>query len=644
MLMSNEKKDTGVSSLNDETALKTLPVLSEYAKIMDPLAYDVEGRDGDIERIQSTFRRGIISNIFLLGDAGVGKTTLIRHMASFPDNRIYVEVDLTKMSSSDNGDGVLVMASRLKQLFDEVKHYAETRRKDIEDEKDAPEIVLFIDEIHLLFQTSANAVEAIKPYLASSVEYGIRLIVATTFDEYHQYKIDDNQAFIQRFVTVRLGEPDDDTTFAILKSTAEREFNTEKLPFDDSILRTIVEVTNRYDPSSSQPRKSLMMFDAMLGAHRYTGQPIGVDLLAKEVYNTKGINIAINVDAVSLRSELDEAVYDQTLATISLESYLQIVIADLHDKTRPMGSFLFTGPTGVGKTELAKSMARLMFGSERYLVRFNMSEYTTADRVNVFRDELARRISDTPFAIVLIDEIEKAHTDCALTLLQVLDDAQLSDSNGRLVTFANTYIIATTNKASAIYEKTQAYRSDMDKFDALNKYLKLVKKRLEEEHFPTELLNRFNKIIIFGGLLRKTKEKIARRKLDRLKDEVLEKYNIVLQYGEEIIPWLVLQKDGDETTAGGARGIVRVIDDELKAEVARSLNKHGLRREMFIAVDPDPENGRVSEKRDLQFVDASSRIDKSVIYIDRPEVAKALSSRNMRAIEKYKTRVSRNLV
>lgn len=610
------------------------PILAEYTEVLKPLNFRVEGRDRDINRIQATFKRDVVTNVFLLGNAGVGKTTLIRHMISEGDDFIYLEVDLIKMTSSDKGDGIALLAPRLKALLGEVERYADLMR----DKPDAKKIALFIDEVHLLFDVSGAGAQAIKPALADSAARGIYFIAATTLDEYFQYKIDQDQAFTQRFVMVQLEEPNDDQVVEILKTRAKHSLGDDFE--DDVLLRQIVEMTNRYDIAASQPRKSIMLFDAMVGSHRHLKKEFDKSLLAEELYNTKGVNIAINVDATTLKREMDAKVFDQGLATYTLESYLQIVVANLNNPDKPLGSFLFTGPTGVGKTELSKRLAELMFGKESYMVRFNMSEYSNKDRVTAFREKLAREVTKKPYCVLLLDEVEKADRDCILLLLQVLDDAELSDSNERNVSFKNCLIILTTNEAAGVYKDRQAYRSKDDEDDALEEFLPLVRADLiESGKFPAELVGRVDKIVIFGGLLDSAKLKIASSKLEGLRKRVAETHGVRLQFGPELIYWLVYQKNESDTDAGGARGFVRAINEELTSVIARYLNKHNDVKELFVVVDPDTRVSKINQKLDLQFTTKETRMDYSSLYVGEATVAKALSMKNMAAIKGWLQRI-----
>ena len=251
-------------------------------------------------------------------------------------DRIYLEVDLAKMIADLNDPNE--MAAKLKSLFDETAAYGK---------KEGKELVLFIDEFHQIVQLSAAAVEALKPLLADSGTRGIRVIAATTYIEFRKF-IASNQPLVERLQRINLSQPDKKTTVDILKGMARR-YDVIGEFYNDSLFEMIYEYTNRYIPANSQPRKSILVLDAMVGWHRAEGLPFDLALLADVIYESEGVNVAFRVDATQIKAKLDERVLSQHFATRVIEERLQICVADLNDKSKPMSSFLFTGSTGVGK-------------------------------------------------------------------------------------------------------------------------------------------------------------------------------------------------------------------------------------------------------------------------------------------------------
>lgn len=263
-------------------------------------------------------------------------TALTQSVMLADPEREYIEVDPAKLVTGLNNPNE--MGARLKALFDEAEAHAAAENR---------ELVLFIDEFHQIVQLSEAAVEALKPVLADSGARGLRFIGATTFDEYNTY-VKKNAPLDERLQRISLTPTDDEGTVRILRGMVQRYGVDAQFP-DDNLLTQIVEITNRYQPASVQPRKSIRQLDAMIGKYRYTGELMDMSMLVDIVAQSSGVNLAFNVDGTSIKKKLDSRVYSQDMATTVVNRRLQLCVADLHDHTRPMASFLFAGPTGVGK-------------------------------------------------------------------------------------------------------------------------------------------------------------------------------------------------------------------------------------------------------------------------------------------------------
>lgn len=314
---------------------KKYPLLSRYtARIKEPVR-EIIGRENETNLILATFSRAEVSNVLLLAPAGSGKTATVQATMKKDVQRLYLEVDLSKMIANMDESQ---LAGELKLLFDEAEKFAK---------EEAREIVLFMDEFHQVVQLSVAAVEALKPLLAMSGTRKIRVIAATTYDEFFEY-ISKNQPLVERFTRVDLKEPDKNLTVKILKTMADTYNISRYFPTDD-LFSLIYEYTTRYMPSNNQPRKSILVLDAMYGWHKCFGMSFGMKLLAKVLYDIQGVDVAFNVDATKIKERLDEKVYAQELATQTIAKRLQLCVADLNDHEKPMSSFLFTGSTGVGK-------------------------------------------------------------------------------------------------------------------------------------------------------------------------------------------------------------------------------------------------------------------------------------------------------
>ena len=264
-------------------------------------------------------------------------TALVQGTMEQDPNRLYLEVDLARMLADIEPDK---MAARIKMLFDEVERFVKDSHV---------EIVLFIDEFHQIVELSAAAVEALKPLLAASGTRGVRVVAATTYIEFREF-IAPNQPLVERLQRINVPEPDEELTVKIVKGFA-KTYGVER-DIAEHIYHEIYELTNRYIPANNQPRKSILMLDAMTGWHRLTKQPMNHDLLAQCLMSQEGVNVDMNVDAAGIKAQLDKRVFDQTIATTAIESNLQTAVAGMNDPTKPMATLLFSGSTGTGKSTL----------------------------------------------------------------------------------------------------------------------------------------------------------------------------------------------------------------------------------------------------------------------------------------------------
>ncbi|MGW6600520.1 AAA family ATPase [Streptomyces sp. NPDC055036] len=312
------------------------PLLSKLSEPLKKAERDIVGREYETTQLLASMSRPELCNALLLAEAGTGKTALVQATMLVDPHRLYLEVDPARMIfEAGNAEN---MARMLKGLFEEAECF-------VKDEEH--ELVLFIDEFHQIIQLSAAAVEAIKPVLAVSGIRGIRIIAATTYDEFHKH-ISSNQPLVERLQRINLNPPGQETTITILKGMAERYGVTDEF-YDDRIFRQIYEYTQRYMPASAQPRKSILVLDSMVGWHRFTHRPMDRDLLSDVLQESLGVNVAFKVDGAKIKQQLDTRVFSQDLATRAVARRLQLSVADLHDPTRPMASMLFTGSTGTGK-------------------------------------------------------------------------------------------------------------------------------------------------------------------------------------------------------------------------------------------------------------------------------------------------------
>ena len=278
------------------------------------------------------------NSLFICGSCHVvtHNTALVQGTMVADDKRIYLEINLSRMIADLNN--VDELGDRLKTLFAEASDFSSRSTKSL---------VLFMDEFHQIVQLSPAAVEALKPLLADSATRGVRVIAATTNREFSEF-VEGNQPLVERFSQIRLHEPNKEVVVSILKDMAERYGVANKI-VGNALYELIYDVTNRHMTSEAQPRKSIMMLDAMVGWHKFAKRKMNKNLLADVMYEQRNINIAFSVDAAKIRKELDAHVFAQQYATRAVEQRLQLSVAGLGNPTKPQGSFLLCGSTGTGK-------------------------------------------------------------------------------------------------------------------------------------------------------------------------------------------------------------------------------------------------------------------------------------------------------
>lgn len=556
------------------------PSLHTYSAPLKPMTRRLIGRESLIRSIMAAFSRAELCNVILLAPAGSGKTALVQGTMERDAERLYLEVDLARMIADCQND-TNEMAAKLKMLFSETEACVKT---------EGQEIVLFIDEFHQVVQLSAAAVEALKPLLADSGTRGIRVIAATTLEEFNQF-ISPNQPLVERLQRINVPEPDEDATVEILRNMS-KTYGVDNQFYDDHVFHMIYEYTNRYSPANSQPRKSIKVLDAMVGWHRSEGRKMDDRLLADVIQESEDVNVAFRVDASTIKKRLDEKVLAQQYATTQIERRLQLCVADLNDKSKPMSTFLFTGSTGVGKTEMTKQLAEILFQDQRRLLRFDMTEYANDDSLERFRDLLTTRIWEHPYSIVLLDEIEKACASVTRLLLQVLDDGRLMNRNNREISFTNCYIVLTTNAGSEIYKTIAQYgASDEGSERIAKKYDSLIRRSLSEtsgdNRFPPELIGRIDVMVPFQPLSRATMGNIVKMKLRKLKDQVRSRHGVELVVNKDVIRYLVDDNLSTDSDAGGARVVMSKLESEVTTNVARFINEHPFVSRIGVKVEGD---------------------------------------------------------
>ncbi len=566
----NETEDKPAAKSGE--ALDTYCVnLNEKARQgkVDPLI----GRHAEVERCIQILCRRTKNNPLLVGDPGVGKTAIAEGLARKIVNGEVPEV-LAGATIFSLDMGALLAGTRYRGDFEErVKQVV----KELENH---PNAVLFIDEIHTVIgagATSGGAMDAsnlLKPALASGT---LKCMGSTTYKEFRQH-FEKDRALVRRFQKIDVTEPSVDDAIKILKGLKVYYEEFHKLRYTNDAVKAAVELSVKYITDRKLPDKAIDILDEagasqMLIPEGRRKKTIGVKDIETVVAKmaripTKSVSKS-DVEALrSLESDLKRAVYGQDDAIIQLSAAMKMSRAGLRDTQKPIGSYLFSGPTGVGKTEVARQLA-LTLGIE--LLRFDMSEYMERHTVSrligappgyVGHDQggqLTDAVDQHKHAVVLLDEIEKAHQDVYNILLQVMDHGTLTDSNGKKVDFRNVVLIMTTNAGASDNNKAgigfgRGRVTDADE-QAINRL------------FTPEFRNRLDAVITFKPLPPEVIRNVVQKFVMQLEAQLADRH-VTIELTEDAADWLA--KNGYDELFG-ARPLARVIQEHIKKPLADEI-------------------------------------------------------------------------
>ena len=553
-------------------------LLSKYTTIIIGGKRPILGRDKSVDMTLTTFERAEKCNALFLSEAGSGKTALANELARVDTDRVYLEVDFARLvvDLKDASD----LSGALKQMADEIEDAMNELRVSM---------VLFFDEYHQLAKLSELALDGLKPILEKSGARGIRVICATTYEEFDKY-LAENQALTERFQTIKLEQLTTDVIIQIIQGFASDYMD---LPYD--LAKYIVEITDKYFPERSQPRKSKDVVDAMIGKITYAGKSVSKELVHEVLRDGYDVELDTTVNPFEIAEILNKQVFDQPNATQIVEDNLQSQFAGFERKDKPKASWLFCGKPAVGKTELAKCIANLMVRGSNNFIRMDMSDYSHPDSVATFKNELTRKVWERPFSVVLLDEVEKATRGATLLLLQVLDEGYLTNRFNRRVSFRNAYVILTTNAGSELFNTIGDYFNDGDGDLSKDRstILPVLKRALsssggDEIKFPPELLSRVDAIIPFAPLSLGTQKKIVSSALDKLAEETKRVSNtsIVFTNKEDLIDFITIDLVSKNVeTLGGAREVKGIVSSLVQTEIAKAVNRNPNRDTLYVSVE-----------------------------------------------------------
>ena len=621
---------------------KNLTLVASQNKI-DP----VIGREKEIERAIQILSRRTKNNPVFIGDPGVGKTSVAEGLAAniasgnVPDNligKVLYTLDMGSMLAGAKYRGEF--EERIKQVVDEVVKNGN--------------IILFIDELHTIIgagstgESTIDASNILKPVLSRG---DIQIIGATTIDEYRKH-IEKDSALERRFQPVLITEPTKEETIKILEGLREKYESHHNVKITDEAIVAAVDLSIRYITDRFLPDKAIDLIDEsasrvrlreinsqknILNSEKYIlskeindelnrdiGKNLDLDISTKssqgivnieipkksyigivdkeiiaevvELWTGVPVNKIVEEEAerlLNLEGILHGRVVGQDQAVKSISRAIRRSRAGLKDPKRPIGSFLFLGPTGVGKTELCKALAEVQFGDENQIIRIDMSEYMEKHAVSKLigsppgyvgyneGGQLTEKVRRNPYSVVLFDEIEKAHDDVFNILLQILDDGRLTDSKGRMVDFKNTILIMTSNVgATKINKKNHqvlGFGTNKDKEeDTKDQYDKMKESIMGElkQKFKPEFLNRIDDIIGFHPLeeyhIYEIVKLMTREVIERLKS-----LNIDLKMSEEAVK--LIAHEGMDLEYG-ARPLKRAIQKELEDTLSEAILKGDIKK------------------------------------------------------------------
>ena len=612
-----------------------IPTLLKYGRNITALAEQGEldpviGREKETERVIRILSRRSKNNPCLIGEAGVGKTAIIEGLAQRINEgrvpacllgKVIISLDLTAMVAGAKYRGDF--EERIKSIMSEA-----TKNKSV---------ILFVDEIHTIVgagsaEGAIDAANIMKPELSRGT---IQLIGATTIAEYHKY-IEKDSALERRFQPILVEEPTVSKTIEILNGLKERYEKHHGVSITAGAIEAAVRLSERYIQDRFLPDKAIDVIDeACALANVFTNYDTEktkilrekmrqTNIERKNAINRRDFELAINLkeleklyseelsdelkgdgcqdariivdakdverviseitginlgdsrltDAISMKQRLTKSVIGQEGAITCLADAVSRSFAGLNRPDKPRGIFMFLGESGVGKTALAKALTKELFGSEKSLIRYDMSEYVESYTVSKLigsapgyvgydeRNSAFERLRKHPYSVILFDEIEKAHPDVLALFLQIFDSGFITDATGRKISFRNTYIIMTSNIGANKFSKSNVGFMNNSTKNGIREKLR--------EHFKDEFINRIDEVLLFSSLNSSALKEIAKTRVFELSQRLLDN-QIDIEIDDDVYEYLVIK--ANESQGFGARPLNRLIVSEIENKIADMIVK-----------------------------------------------------------------------
>jgi ATP-dependent Clp protease ATP-binding subunit ClpA len=575
------KKENDISGKNTQSGKNALELycvnLNEKADI--GLIDILVGRENEVDRTIEILNRRQKNNPLLVGEPGVGKTAIAEGLA----------LRIVKETVPDALKGFLIFSLDIGALVAGTKYRGdfEERVKNLLDElKKRPNVILFIDEIHTIVgagsttTASLDASNLIKPALARGE---IRCIGSTTFREFNQNFAKD-EALVRRFQKIAVNEPSEETAIKILNGIAPYYEKHHNVKYTPEAIEAAVHLSERYIHDRNLPDKAIDLIDEAGACKKILHSQNESDNIITEKDIEFIVAKALNIPSLTISSDnlsslkllefnLKKVIFGQDSAIEALCSGIKMASAGLRDTNKPVGSYLFAGPTGTGKTELAKQVAHFC---SMQLLRFDMSEYIESHSVSRLIGSppgyagydkgglLTEAVDKAPYSVVLFDEIEKAHSDIYNILLQIMDYGKLTDNVGKTVNFSHTIIIITSNSGADQYSKNKIGFGEYDGYGTSQAIKEL------EKSFTPEFRDRLDKIIMFNSLHQETIDKIIDKAIKELAEQLADR-NVRIIISKDAREYLSTKCFGVNSNGGGARMLERVVDNEIKQKIADEI-------------------------------------------------------------------------
>lgn len=542
------------------------------------------GKDREIKQVEEILSRSEKRNVILLGQPGIGKTTIIRGLAEksmqgrLPpaiEYKRFLELDVTSLlAGAASGE----LEQRLQNLLTELSH--------------AGNVVLFVPGIENLSGGSGTGVN-ITGHLITSLNSGKLQVIATSTREAYRRFIEPQTSFSALFEPIEIEEPDTNQAIRVLEQAAPKIEGKSKIVITYKAIQKAVELSERYMPDRVLPGKAIDLIDEAATAismnRKRLLESTDIEELVSQITKMP-VAIASGKEAeklVNLEKVIHQRIIDQEEAVTAIANALRRARSIERTGNKPIGSFLFLGPTGVGKTETAKAIASLYFGSEEEVIKIDMSEYQSQDAINRLigappgtgkyeeGGEFTESVRQKPYCLILLDEMEKANPKILDSLLPILDDGVIEDVTGRKILFSNTIIIATSNAGAEYIRESVQQNIPME-----NLKKSLLEKLQREGVFKPEFLNRFDDIIVYKPLGPSEVTSVIGLLISELSQR-LKKQDITVTVDPQATSWIA--QNGYDPTYG-ARPLRRFIADNIEGKIAEKILTGQIKRGSVISV------------------------------------------------------------